>query len=131
MDKFNSEYEQFIEENKKNEEEKGLKFDTGKPLVGTILDVFPNALMGIGQLIEFGTHKYPSPTNCLLVNNGNNRYKNALMRHLIKHSGGEIIDKETKLPHLYAVAWNALILIEFFIKEHPELRVFDDNRNIE
>lgn len=99
------------------EEEKGLKFDTGKPLVGTMLNVFPYALMEIGRVIEFGTHKYPNPTNWRLVENAKIRYQDALMRHLLKHNQGKEIDEETGHPHLAHVAWNALAILELYLRE--------------
>ena len=46
----------------------------------------------------------------------------ALNRHLWLFWQGEDIDPETGLPHLAAVAWHALALMEFSVK-HPE---FDD-----
>jgi len=98
-------------------EEVGLKYDNGKPLVGTMLDVFPNAFMYIGALIQFGTTKYPSPTNWKNVKDGQKRYKDALMRHLLKHCLGEKIDPETKLPHLTSVCWNALAILELYLME--------------
>ncbi|MBQ2350068.1 MAG: hypothetical protein II393_02210 [Cytophagales bacterium] len=97
--------------------EKGLKFDTGKPLVGTMLNVFPYALMEIGRVIEFGTHKYPSPTNWRLVEDGQKRYQDALMRHLLKHNQGKEIDEETGKPHLAHVAWNALAILELYLRK--------------
>lgn len=46
----------------------------------------------------------------------------ALNRHLWAFWGGEDIDGETSMPHMIAVAWHALALVEFSIT-HPE---FDD-----
>ena len=46
----------------------------------------------------------------------------ALNRHLWAFWGGEDIDSETSMPHMIAVAWHALALVEFSIT-HPE---FDD-----
>lgn len=97
--------------------EKGLKYDTGKPLVGTMLNVFPYALMEIGAVIEFGTHKYPDPNNWKLVDNAKTRYQDALMRHLLKHNQGKEIDNETGKPHLAHVAWNALAILELYLRE--------------
>lgn len=90
----------------------GKKYDNGKPLAGTLVNVFPLALMAVGGCIEFGTHKYPDPNNWKLVENAKVRYQDALMRHLIKHNLGIIYDKETNLPHLAHVAWNALAILE-------------------
>ena len=95
----------------------GLKFDNGKPLVGTMLNVFPNALMTIGKVIEFGTHKYPDPNNWKKVENASVRYQDALMRHLLKYCMGIKIDKETGQPHLAHVAWNALAILELYLME--------------
>lgn len=99
---------------------KGKKYDEGKPMVGTLCSVFPKALMGIGACIEFGTHKYPKPDNWRKVKNGEKRYRDSLMRHLLKFLMGEEIDRETKLPHLYHACWNLLAITEFYLMKHPE-----------
>ena len=98
--------------------EEGVKYDDGKPLVGTMLNVFPYALMEIGRVIEFGTHKYPSPTNWRLVEDGQKRYQDALMRHLLKHNQGKEIDEETGRSHLAHVAWNALAILELYLRQN-------------
>lgn len=100
---------------------KGKKYDSGKSMVGTLCRVFPRALLGIGQCIEFGTRKYPKPDNWSLVEDGLNRYTDSLMRHLLKMFAGQEIDPETNLPHIFHVCWNALAIAEFYIKEHSEL----------
>lgn len=99
---------------------KGLKFDDGKPLVGTMLKVFPRALMYIGLLILAGKKKYPDPENWKKVEGGLERYQDALMRHLIKHSAGKLIDDESGLPHIVHVAWNALALSELLLMKSEE-----------
>ncbi len=63
---------------------KGKKYDNGKPMVGTLVNVFPEALLAVGATIEFGTHKYPDPRNWRKVEGANKRYQDSLMRHLIK-----------------------------------------------
>ena len=100
----------------------GKKYDTGKPMVGTLLMVFSNALMGIGKCIEFGSHKYPKSDNWKLVEDGEKRYLNSMIRHLLKHLSGQEFDKETKLPHLYHVCWNALAITEFYIMKNDNLK---------
>lgn len=101
---------------------KGKKYDSGKSMVGTLCRVFPRALLGIGQCIEFGTRKYPKPDNWSLVEDGLNRYTDSLMRHLLKMFAGQEIDPETNLPHIFHVCWNALAIAEFYIKDHPDLK---------
>ena len=101
---------------------KGKKYDSGKSMVGALCRVFPRALLGIGQCIEFGTRKYPKPDNWSLVEDGLNRYTDSLMRHLLKIFAGQETDPETKLPHIFHVCWNALAIAEFYIKDHPDLK---------
>lgn len=100
---------------------KGKKYDSGKPMVGTLCQVFPRALMGIGACIEFGTHKYPKSDNWKLVENAFQRYQDSLMRHYLKFQIGEIEDRETKLNHLFHMAWNALAITELYLMDNPEL----------
>lgn len=106
----------------------GLKFDNGKPLVGCMLRIFPHALMAVGKQIEFGTHKYPEVDNWQKVDNAKVRYQDALMRHLLYHNMGEEIDKETGMPHIQAVAWNALAICELYLKEKEEQKTKEEER---
>lgn len=99
----------------------GKKYDSGKPMVGTLCRVFPRALMGIGACIEFGTHKYPKPDNWKLVEGAFKRYQDSLMRHYLKFQIGEVEDRETKLNHLFHMAWNALAITELYLMDNPEL----------
>ena len=69
---------------------KGKKYDSGKSMVGTLCRVFPRALLGVGQCIEFGTHKYPDPKNWVKVENAFNRYQDSMMRHYLKNSGQQM-----------------------------------------
>lgn len=47
------------------------------------------------------------------LDNGYERYKAALFRHLVAYESGEIIDKETECEHLAQAAWNALAMLYF------------------
>ena len=98
----------------------GKKYDNGKPMVGTLTDVFSRALMAVGACIEYGTHKYPDPKNWQLVDNGIKRYRDAMIRHLLKYNAGIDKDEETKLPHLAHMAWNALAILELYMQEHKD-----------
>lgn len=100
---------------------KGKKYDNGKPMPGTLVNVFPRALLAVGACIEFGTHKYPNPNNWKQVEGANKRYQDSLMRHLVKHNLGEEKDRETSIPHLAHTAWNALAILELYLMEHPEI----------
>ena len=99
----------------------GKKYDGGKPMVGTLCRVFPRALLAVGQCIEFGTHKYPKPDNWKLVEEAFTRYQDSMMRHYLKYQAGEVMDSETKLPHLSHMAWNALAILELYLIDNPEV----------
>lgn len=98
----------------------GKKYDNGKPMVGTLTDVFSRALMSVGACIEYGTHKYPDPKNWQLVDNGIKRYRDAMVRHLLKYNAGIDKDEETGLPHLAHMCWNALVILELYMQEHKD-----------
>lgn len=103
---------------------KGKKYDSNKSMVGTLCRVFPRALLGIGQCIEFGTHKYPKPDNWKLVDGAFTRYQDSMMRHYLKFLAGQEKDGETNLLHLKHMAWNALAILELYLMEHDEKDLF-------
>lgn len=94
----------------------GIKYDKAKPLAGDVLQIFGKTIMGVGQCILKGAEKYPEIDNWKRVKNAEQRYTNALVRHLIKHLTGEEMDKESGLPHLQHVAWNALAVCELYLE---------------
>lgn len=104
---------------------KGKKYDSGKSMVGTLCRVFPRALLGIGQCIEFGTHKYPQPDNWKLVDGAFTRYQDSMMRHYLKFLAGQDKDSETKLLHLKHMVWNALAVLELYLMDHEDETLFN------
>lgn len=100
----------------------GAKMDGGKTLAGVILD-FGLALEAVAEVGTFGAKKY-SRGGWQSVPDGVQRYEDAMMRHMLKVRT-EKIDPETNLPHLYAVAWNALALLELAIRDRNERRAGD------
>lgn len=98
----------------------GKKYDSNKSMVGTLCNVFPNALLAIGNCIEFGTHKYPDPANWQKVEGAFTRYQNSIMRHYLKFLAGQERDSETNLLHLAHMAWNTLAVLELYLREHIE-----------
>ena len=99
---------------------KGKKYDVGKPMAGTVCNVFARALMGVGACIEFGTHKYPNPKNWQIVEDAFKRYQDSMMRHYLKFLIGQTTDPETGLNHLYHMCWNALAITELYLLEHKD-----------
>ena len=98
----------------------GKKYDKGKSMVGTLCRIFPRALLGIGRVIEFGTHKYPQPDNWKLVDGAFTRYQDSLMRHYLKFLSGQEKDNETNILHLIHMSWNCLAILELYLMEHKE-----------
>lgn len=56
---------------------------------------------------KYGDHNWEN------LENGYNRYKAALFRHLLEYEKGNVIDEDTGCEHLAQVVWNALALLYF------------------
>lgn len=57
-----------------------------------------------------GAKKY-SDNSWQNLDNGYQRYKAALLRHLVEYEKGTKIDEDTGCQHLAQVAWNAVALL--------------------
>lgn len=93
----------------------GKKYDNDKPITGTILQDFGNALNAVALVGTFGAQKY-SKSNWLEVQNGVDRYTDAMARHFIIEKY-EIFDNESGIIHAAHTAWNALARLELMIHE--------------
>ena len=89
---------QIIENNGKlfMEIEKGKKYDSDKPQLYLLP---PKTLYEVGKVLTFGAEKY-DPHNWRKVDDLQNRYSSAAMRHILAHIDGENLDEETGLSHL-------------------------------
>lgn len=94
----------------------GVKFDQDKPRVDLLIDGMPLALESISQVLTFGAKKY-ADHNWQKVPDGENRYKAALMRHILASSRGEKTDPETGISHLSHAACCLLFLLELELKK--------------
>ena len=110
----------------------GAKLDAGKPKICIFFDeYFPHAIEAVTQISTFGAIKY-SPGGWKTVPDGYDRYTEAMRRHYSAVCKGEMFDDETKLPHDYQIAWNALARLEIGLKEgrygmklsKPDAKVF-------
>lgn len=88
----------------------GAKADDGKTLAGVLLD-FGHALEGVAKVGTMGAAKY-SRGGWQQVPNGQQRYLDAAMRHLLKHGQGETHDAESGLAHIAHATWNLLAVAE-------------------
>ena len=94
----------------------GAKLDAGKPRCGLVLSGFSRALLAVSEVGTYGAKKY-SDNGWMRVPDGENRYTDALYRHLLKQAGGEEKDADTDLLHAAHAAWNALARLELMLRE--------------
>lgn len=92
------------------------KFDGGKaPVMQGLVDYFPRALKAIADISAYGAQKYGAFGGWARVPDGQRRYDDALMRHLIE---GRIVecDEESGKLHMAHRAWNDLATLELFLR---------------
>ena len=98
-----------------NHNNTGRKDDQGKNRLDLIE---PEFIEGVGKVLTFGAEKYEE-NSWQKVDNAENRYYAAAMRHLLAWRKGEKIDPESGLNHLDHVACNIMFL-QHFEKEDDE-----------
>ncbi len=64
----------------------------------------------IVKVYTAGANKY-GPNKWQWLDDYDNRYYAALLRHLVEYRKGNLIDEETGCYHLAQVAWNAIALL--------------------
>lgn len=64
----------------------------------------------IVKVYHAGAKKY-GPNNWQNLDNGFERYRAAMFRHLMEYMKGERVDKETNVHHLAAAAWNVITML--------------------
>ena len=89
----------------------GAKHDAGKVRAGLLVKDFPRALTAVAWVGTFGAQKYTAHS-WKTVPEAEERYHDALHRHILAQASGEINDPESGLPHAAHVAWNSLALLE-------------------
>ena len=70
----------------------------------------------IVEVYHFGSLKY-APNTWKGLDDGENRYRAALLRHLVAHEKGDLRDNESGLLHAAHLAWNAIALLYFAIEK--------------
>lgn len=98
--------------------ESGVKLDDGKNRLGLVLGDFSQALWEVGKVGTFGAKKY-SDGGWLQVPNGQQRYLDALYRHLLYNQANPY-DSQSGLLHLSHAAWNALAILELNLREKAQ-----------
>lgn len=101
-------------------ETKGVKNDfKDKKLRWDLLPL--QEIEDIVKVYTAGADKY-GDNNWQNLENGYQRYKAALLRHLLEYEKGNEFDHETNCRHLAQVAWNAISMLYFskHIKDHKD-----------
>lgn len=87
----------------------GIKFDSKKARPTLLLKSMPQSVQEVIDVLELGARKY-APDNWKKVEN--ERYHDAMLRHVLSYLAGEINDPETSKHHLAHAVCNMLFLIE-------------------
>ena len=93
----------------------GLKHDGGKPRWSLLMRGCADALQAVVRVLTFGAQKY-ADDSWQGVQNGQQRYRDALYRHMNAIERGELVDDESGESHWAHVATNALFLYELHKK---------------
>lgn len=110
--------------------EPGVKADAGKVMASLLFTDFGLALNEVARVGTFGAKKY-TKHGWRSVNNGIERYTDAMVRHLISEQK-ENLDKDSQLMHAAHLAWNALARLQLLLsgKENFEDKEFATNINL-
>ena len=100
--------------------EAGAKLDAGKVRMGLVMFGFARALQEVGKVGTYGAEKY-SDNGWMQVPNGQARYTDAMVRHLLAEAIGEQCDKDTGILHAAHAAWNALARLDLMIRENERM----------
>lgn len=107
---------QEIDPNGKSPHETGAKLDAGKNRLGLVLLSFSRALQEVSLVGTYGANKY-TDNGWVDVPNGQDRYTDAMLRHLFTEAVGITHDPDTKLLHAAHTAWNALARLDLMLRE--------------
>lgn len=102
--------------NGKNPHDGGAKLDAGKNRLGLVLGGFARALTEVGRVGTYGAGKY-TEDGWITVPDGDARYTDAMLRHLLAEMRGEDVDPDTGLLHAAHTAWNALARLDLMLRE--------------
>lgn len=100
--------------------EAGAKLDAGKNRLGLVLFGFARALQEVGKVGTYGANKY-TDSGWISVPDGERRYTDAMLRHLLCEAAGEACDPDTELLHAAHAAWNALARLDLMLR--PKLEI--------
>jgi hypothetical protein len=92
----------------------GVKYDKEKSRWDLVLLY---VLEGFVRVLTFGAKKY-ADNNWMIVENAEQRYFSALMRHITAYQAGETVDKESNESHLSHALCCIYFLLYFELKRN-------------
>lgn len=93
-----------------------IKYDAGKaPVFRGVVSYFPRAVAAVAEVSGFGANKY-AWNGWEQVDDGINRYSDAMVRHIIAEGKGEVLDPDSGLLHAAHTAWGALARLELMLR---------------
>lgn len=92
-----------------------MKDDANRMRPLLVLRDMNRALEVVCQVAEYGAKKY-SPSGWLNTLEGQTRYADAMMRHVMAHLRGERVDPESGKLHMAHAAWDALAVLELMLR---------------
>jgi len=93
-----------------------IKYDAGKaPIFRGVVSYFPRAVAAVAAVSGFGANKY-AWHGWEGVDDGINRYSDAMVRHLLREGEGEVLDPDSGLLHAAHTAWGALARLELILR---------------
>ena len=93
-----------------------IKYDAGKaPIFRGVFSYFPRAVAAVAEVSGFGASKY-AWAGWEGVDDGINRYSDAMVRHLMREGQGEVLDSDSGLLHAAHTAWGALARLELMLR---------------
>ena len=96
----------------------GAKVDAGKVRMHLITGGMSRAIVEVAKVATFGAAKY-TDGGWVEVPDGFRRYEDAQQRHAAYRHQGEVLDPDSRLPHLAHEAWNALAKLDLYLRAHP------------
>jgi hypothetical protein len=96
----------------------GAKLDAGKNRIGLVMLGFSRALQEVSKVGTYGADKY-TDDGWMSVPDGERRYTDAMLRHMLKEGAGEQFDPDTALLHAAHTAWNALARLDLMLRRPP------------
>ena len=97
----------------------GRKFDSEKPKLYLLP---PKSIIEIGKVLTYGAEKYDAE-NWRKVDDLQNRYTSAALRHIFAHIDGEKLDEETGLSHLAHAMCCLLFKLEIELEQKSKEKI--------